>query len=595
MKIENDLSVNKSFTYSIVYRDLLNSIFDSQEVVISETEHDLFQNSQIRNDELFLFYDSGKRGICSHFEIAKAKKFVIFSLSEEKLNKHIRENIRLLKDYFQEISKSFAKKFDLSSVDAQNVHFLRALFKLFKKETLTPIQINEARECLDRIRLEKRLETKDANGNTLFVDQDLLERLKISLVEIPEIEKAYLIVGPYQVGNICLTSKSVCDLNVNVLSEIGLCENVTNKKACETNGKINLLTKLLEFVDLNKLFRFDNIFSLVGKHQPYNPNKNSVSKNIFSKFTISPNEIELCKKQSRFIGVVKAIFNYYGIFLSYQKTLSISEIAKTVEPFFSEINITNLSYRSDDDDKEKIIVNHSDKSVENLFINEDNTFLGVIEDLGVISNCQPILLENQLQKHIENHSYRYNSRFNYLVSLSSSIYFSMSIEAYKLFKIELDYSVRKTFFLRRIPTIHRLSALYTNVVDIYGCDCLYVKSERARIFDALCASSVCSKMRKNIDKLSEGLWREINTLNSRVFPIVQILISLLTVFATIFVCKTVIDSNSTEEFSFVWQYLLVFGALCILFVAWNFVNRLAYSPNNYSMKVRKKIKNKKTT
>ena len=597
MKIENELSVNKSFTYSVDYWDLLSRIFNSKNVVYSKTKCELFQHSQIRNDELFIYFDNKKKKISSNLKIAKAKKFVIFKLNEKNLNDHIRKSIDSLQDSFVEISSVFSKGFEMSSIDGQSLHCLQSLFKIFAKKPLSDIKKNKAVECLDRIRIEQAITAKDSNGVEHYVDQDLLERLKISLNETPDVEEAYLIVGPYQVGNICLMSKSLKDLNIKVLSNIDTCQKATNMKACEVNRKINRLTKLLEFIDLNGLFKFNNVFSLIGKHQRFNPNKNNVSKNIFSKFTIPQSEIELCSSRPSYIGVIKTIFNHYGIYLSYQKTLSASEIFKAVLPFFTEKNITNLCYRSPftDGDDNKIIVNRSDKSIENLFINESNTFLGVIEDLGVINNCQSIFDQNQLQKHIENHSYRYNSRFNYLVSVSSNIYFSMSIESYKLFKIELDYSVRKTFFLARMQMIHRLSALYTNVVDVYGCDSLYVKSDRDYIFKNLCDSSLCAKMRGNIDKLSEGLWREINTLNSRVFPVIQILISLLTIVATIFVCKTIIDTYPAEEYSVAWLYLIVFASLCLLFAAWNFANRLFFSPNNYSCTVRKKIKNKKTT
>ena len=593
MRIKSELSVNKTLNYSSTYWELLTNIFNSENIIESKTTKKLFHPSQLRNNELFLLYDENKKDIFTHLRISNSKKFVVFELKPSVVIDHIKKEIKELLTRYKKIAKAFLNDFFLLSSDSNNNDFLVKFFTIFTSEPMTPRKKQDMIYCLDQIHLENEI-TKQEKNKKYTICQDDLERIKIALKnEIQNIYKAYLTIGPYQVANLCLINKN--DLAISIS---GLCNNVddclkiANDRACRANYYINQLTKLFEFIDLDKLFDFEGFFSSMSRHLAENPNKNSVSRNIFTKFDFSDDERANSSTNQKLISVSKTIFNFYGIYLSYCKTLSLGEIIKKTAPFYSETDITTLSYRKDSD--RDIINNLSDSTVENLFINDNNAYIGTIEDISVLSNCQNVLNDEQIKKHIKDHSFRFNSEFNHDVSVSSSIYISMSVEAFRLFKMELDFLMRKTFFLRRIPRLHRLSTLHSNLVNIYGCDSLYVKKERAFVFNAICESSLCFNLRKNIKNLSEGSWREINTLNSRVFPIIQILISLVTVFAAIFVCSTEIW-NGFNEYSVAWWYLNAFVAVCALFIAWNVFNRFAFNPNNFSLAIRNKIRNKKTT
>ena len=547
MEILNSLSLVKSGFVSSKDDEVCDFLFDfftlNPLTLEGELKTNIFFEKQLKEEKISKIITKSNFGCLKNaldkynfFTVCLSANFVNNHLKRkynELLNEKLLEinklNFLIQKLDFQEDFKSKFSKFIfnieylLSNLSSRTIFTLKSDLKWFQKDADFKLTGNDE---------------KDNLINSYFKCAKSLIDCIANINKAKYFDETYLTIG--RNGNYCLMF--VKNVSVSCKSKkIGKYDKsffqkqvlIDSRQIC---GTFDSLSTILSDLNLNDLFK-----TTIFDENSLSKEKTDIIRNCFVKFKIEDSLFKANNagsiQASSIVRNIRVYFNLYCAYICYYRSYGINilyeDIIKTLsEQPFAHISLLNKN----DKDKTSIVQNHSKNECINYF-SCDTTFVYGVSQMFVVPNAKHYT-DYELESIFNNHEFRYLAKENNETILSSIIYYGLCLRAHIRLQEKVSMLSRINRKYRRMFFIHNLQKDFSICESIYRTDSIYSKQERSELCVIVANNLLVSKYEKISDHLTEHIWQEANTTNSKLSMISSVFQTTVSIIGAL-VCAAV--------------------------------------------------------
>ena len=462
----------------------------------------------------------------------------------------IKDNINIIRDnnIEKQLKEIFNKKYNKTHPVFETIIKNRKRLAKYNKEKkeiddFALSMSSSSVECLKEIGVElKKLQS--ISNLYRICEQSANNPLK------PIFDNVFIVLGKYNVAAFCYEKNKRNEFNSNMFfSNNNVFNQMVKKEIGKTKkgicGTMDGYSDLLKYIDLNSFFKINSSNDFFLKMNTRGETKRAIFIKAYADNDLI-NELANLNFQTKciFVKNISFFYNLLCVSVCYYRSVSFESLVQRTtnnklfvqkngqyECLLERMNWINGKEKSGEL-KNKAPINNS----ENFFIDFSTLVYGYIQPINKLLQLNTSPKAKMVDDIQNDHYLRFRADDIFYSITSSVIYLSLLSRICSALKTELDF-VNTKVFIFKISAIRTYINLYNKSLIIYNQPSLFSTQEKTIFHCILIDSMRIEDTIEGISRTSSVAWESANISNGFIFPIMQVLIAIVTYILMFNICS----------------------------------------------------------